>query len=327
MHAALLIDSIVRQTTVLIAALATASGQRAQLAHVANGVFADLVHELRQHGLGNKVIADMFGMALRTYRRKLARLSASRTEQDQSLWEGVLRYIQGHGPVLRGQILQRFARDDEAVLRSVLLDLAESGLVRRHGDGDATRFEAMEFDTGVPAGDALESLVLVALHRAGPLGAADLAQTIPAEGPELADILARLVHAGLVTVEVSDGHARYRCRSLVIGFGDEAGWEAAVFDHYQAMVAALVAKLHAGQRRADLGDLTGGSTFAFDLWEGHPMQDTVTGYLRVMREHGMALRRDLQMSKEQTPMPPDATPLRVVAYVGQSVTAGGDDDA
>jgi hypothetical protein len=90
MNAALLIHAIVRQTTVLIAALATASGQRAQLASVANLVFADLVRELREQGLGNKIIADMFGMALRTYHRKLARLSASRTVHGRSLWEAVL---------------------------------------------------------------------------------------------------------------------------------------------------------------------------------------------------------------------------------------------
>src|SRR5262245_1822709 len=90
MHSVRLIDAIVRQTTILIAALATASGQRAQLAHIANLVFADLVRELRDQGVGNKVIADMFGMALRTYRRKVARLSESRTDTGHSLWEAVL---------------------------------------------------------------------------------------------------------------------------------------------------------------------------------------------------------------------------------------------
>jgi hypothetical protein len=39
----LLIDAIVRQTTVLIAQLATAAGVRAPLAHTANQVFVDLV--------------------------------------------------------------------------------------------------------------------------------------------------------------------------------------------------------------------------------------------------------------------------------------------
>src|SRR6185436_19221680 len=89
MNATLLIQAIVRQTTVLIATLATASGQRAQLASVANVVFADLVRELRDQGLGNKVIADMFGLVLRTYQRKVARLSASRSVEGRSLWEAV----------------------------------------------------------------------------------------------------------------------------------------------------------------------------------------------------------------------------------------------
>ena len=142
MHAALLIDAIVRQTTVLIATLATASGQRAQLAHVANLVFADLVRELREQGLGNKIIADMFGLALRTYHRKLARLSASRTEQGQSLWEAVLRFVQLQGPVSRAAVLQRFVRDDEAVVRSVLNDLVDSELLRPDGHDDSARLEA-----------------------------------------------------------------------------------------------------------------------------------------------------------------------------------------
>src|SRR5882672_8283953 len=111
MNAALLIHAIVRQTTVLIAALATASGQRAQLASVANLVFADLVRELREQGLGNKVIADMFGLALRTFHRKLARLSTSHSIEGESLWEAVLGYIQQHGPLLRSALLERFARD------------------------------------------------------------------------------------------------------------------------------------------------------------------------------------------------------------------------
>jgi len=46
----ILIDSIVRQTTILIAQLATAGGARAPLAHIANQVFLDLVRELDEQG-------------------------------------------------------------------------------------------------------------------------------------------------------------------------------------------------------------------------------------------------------------------------------------
>jgi len=189
MNAALLIHAIVRQTKVLIAALATASGQRAQLASLANVVFADLVRELREQGLGNKVIADMFGMALRTYHRKLARLSASRTVIGKSLWEAVLGYIQQHGPLLRSEVMRRFMSDDEPTLRAVLLDLSESGLVRRDGNDDAMILVAAE---QLPAGGGatlaprvLEGMVLVALRRNGPLNLAGLAELVPEDASDL----------------------------------------------------------------------------------------------------------------------------------------------
>ena len=58
MNIQVLIDAIVRQTTILIAQLATSAGARAPLAHIANQVFLELVAELKAQGLGNKVIPD-----------------------------------------------------------------------------------------------------------------------------------------------------------------------------------------------------------------------------------------------------------------------------
>jgi hypothetical protein len=127
MNVNLLIDAIVRQTTVLIAQLATAAGARAPLAHTANLVFTDLVRELKEQGVGNKVIADMFGLALRTYHARLRRLSESKTYQGRSLWEAVLEYVQSKGTVLRADVLRRFQYDDEASVRGVLKDLVDSG--------------------------------------------------------------------------------------------------------------------------------------------------------------------------------------------------------
>jgi hypothetical protein len=329
MHAARLIDALVRQTTVLVATLATASGQRAQLAHVANLVFADLVRELREQGIGNKVIADMFGMALRTYRRKVARLSASQTVHGKSLWEAVFAHVQQHGPLSRSDVLRRFARDDETVLRSVLLDLIESGLLHASGEGDALQLAAAPAaPTPDPAQHAasLESLVLVALHRAGPLGTDELSKLLPASTAELERALAQLVESGLCTLEHRGALKRWSCERCVIGFGDELGWEAAVLDHYQAMVGALVSKLRQGTRRSALADRIGGSTFTFDLWEGHPLQERALGYLRSMREQGSALRQAIDDHAAAAPMPAGARPLRVVAYVGQNVTTAEDDD-
>jgi GGDEF domain-containing protein len=85
------------------------------------------------------------------------------------------------------------------------------------------------------------------------------------------------------------------------------------------MVVAVATKLRSGARRADLADSIGGSTFVFDIWEGHPMQAAVLGYLRNMRQHGMQLRAAVEQHNAVAPMPAEATPQRVTAYIGQSV--------
>jgi predicted acetyltransferase len=85
MNVNLLIDAIVRQTTILIAHLATSGGTRSPLAHMANQIFVDLVRELKEQGVGNKVIADMFGLSLRTYHNRVRRMSESSTERGRTL--------------------------------------------------------------------------------------------------------------------------------------------------------------------------------------------------------------------------------------------------
>ncbi len=144
MNVNLLIDAIVRQTTVLIAEIATASGARATLAHTANQIFQDLVNELKEQGLGNKVIADMFGLSLRNYHKTVRRLSESSTIRGQSLWEAVLGHVKSVGPVRKIDVLVRFSRDDDVVVRSVLRDLIETGLVFATGSGDRIVLRASE---------------------------------------------------------------------------------------------------------------------------------------------------------------------------------------
>ena len=79
MQAQILIDAMIRQHTILIAHLATAAGMRAPLAHIADQIFLEISNELRKQGVGVKVIADMFGMALRSWQAKVRRATESRT--------------------------------------------------------------------------------------------------------------------------------------------------------------------------------------------------------------------------------------------------------
>jgi hypothetical protein len=50
------------------------------VAHLANQVFVQLARELESQGVSRKVSADMFGMALRAYVRKLRRLSEAESQ-------------------------------------------------------------------------------------------------------------------------------------------------------------------------------------------------------------------------------------------------------
>ena len=114
MRTQFLIDAIVRQTTVLIAQLATTGGVRAPLSHIAGQVFLDLAREIESQGVSRKVSADMFGLALRTYQRPTQRLRESATMRGRSLWEAIFDYLSSEGMVSRDEVLRRFRHDDEA---------------------------------------------------------------------------------------------------------------------------------------------------------------------------------------------------------------------
>jgi hypothetical protein len=325
MNVNVLIDAIVRQTTVLIAQLATAAGVRAPLAHTANQVFVDLVRELKEQGLGNKVIADMFGLALSTYHSKIRRLSESRSERGRSLWEATHAFVRERGPVNQADVLGRFQYDDDATVRGVLTDLVESGLVFRAGRGDRTTYRAAKPEelSLVEAVDARASAInflWLAIHRSGPASRAALAELVPFDSAILDDALATLVRDGRVEVSGKTGEAQYTSEDCIIPLGDPAGWEAAVFDHYQALVTALCAKLRQGQRRTSAQDAIGGSTYGFTVWPGHPHHDEVLGFLGRMRAEAASLRSKVRAhNTDAAHPPPDAETIGVIAYFGQTV--------
>jgi hypothetical protein len=327
MNTTLLIDALVRQTTVLLATLATSAGQRMPLAHVATQVFADLVGELRTQGLGNKVIADMFGMALRTYHYRVARLSESETDRGHSLWEAVFRHVQTGGSVLRADVLMRFSRDDAEMVRGVLRDLVDSRLLYRTGKGDSTayRVASEEFGENKDERDGIAQLLLVAIHRRGPVTLGDLARDVPLAETFLREHLDRLVADGRVRATARDGVTLYEHDSILIHYGDDEGWQAALFDHYQAVVTAMCTKLRRGRTSASPSESIGGSTYHFDIWENHPLEAEVLGLLGELRGRALALCERVQaVNAEVAPDRPEKC-RRVTAYVGQTLIEDEED--
>lgn len=323
MNVNLLIDAIVRQTVILIAQLATTAGARAPLAHVANEVFLSLINELKSQGLGHKVIADMFGLALRTYHSKVRRLSESATERGRSLWEAILTYIVERDVVLRTDILRRFHRDDEQTVRSVLSDLVDTGLVFKTGRGDRTAYRAASDEElrQVIADDPAEgvaAMVQVGVHRLQPATRDAVLKLVPMPDEDLDRALARLVADGRVRAVEVEGETLYDCELCVIPYGTSVGWEAAVFDHYQALVTALVTKLSMGTTRALPRDAVGGSTWGLDVYDGHPLEEEAMALLSTVRQLASDLRARVDAHNATVALA-DRPMRRIIFYAGQSV--------
>ncbi len=317
MNLQLLIDSIVRQTTVLIAQLATAQGVRAPLAHVANQVFLDLAQELSRQGVSRKVSADMFGLALRTYLRKLQRLEEGATERGHSLWEAVLRHLQTSSPavVLRAEVLRRFHRDDPELVRGVLHDLCDSGLVFRTGSGDGTGYRAASADElGTLSGASADSdeLLWAIIYRQGPLGMAELRRLVP--GGSLEACVARLVESGRISRQPSPQGEQYSAQQFFIPRDAATGWEAAVFDHFQALVRTIGARLRSGPSERET---VGGSTYSFDVWPGHPLEAEALAQLKRFRSQCSELRQRVADYNREHPHP--GVYSAVTIYAGQFV--------
>jgi hypothetical protein len=319
MNVSVLIDSLVRQVTVLIAQLATAGGVRAPVAHIANQVFVQLARELEAQGVSRKVSADMFGMALRAYVRKLRRLDEAVSEPGVTLWQAVLDFIRGERLVLRRRVLERFRRDDEQQLSSVLHDLTQSGLVFSSGSGEhlvyraASEAELGELAT-LASNEGLEELSWVLVYREGPLTPAELAQRLARSEADLAPTLARLIGDGRVRVAES---GRLEALDFVIPLGAAAGWEAAVFDHVQAVVQTIGQRLQRARGSDSSGDAesVGGSTYSFDVWPGHPLEAEIKGQLSALRAQLGELRQRVAAHNTAAGLPGQYQ--QIVTYVGQ----------
>jgi hypothetical protein len=322
MNSRLLIDAFVRQTTVLIAQVATMAGARTPLAHVANRVFLDLTQALEEQGLGRKVVADMFGLALRSYQQKVDRLMESASSGGMTLWEAVHRYIAERNVVPRADLLRRFAKDDPASLAGILHDLVESGLVYKTGRAEhivyriapeADLQQALESDQRA----TIEACAWAMIYRQGPLSLEQLIEQLPVEQAGLDAALAALLEDKRIE---RDDKGQYRSARVLLPLDHTAGWEAGLLDHYHAVMGAVIAKLRNGQTRALPADELGGSTYSFDVWPGHPLEGSVRSLLREQRSALGALWNRVA-THNQKGKPESYT--RVTFYCGQNVAEEG----
>jgi hypothetical protein len=323
----LLIDAILRQTTVLIAQLSTAAGVRSPLSHVADQVFIELSRELESQGLGKRVVADMFGMLLRGYQKKVQRITESASVRDKSLWQAVLEFISQEQSVTRARVFERFRHDEEEAVASVVHDLASSGLVFATGQGRATLYRAAtEAERALLVDEAdLDSLVAMVwvnvFHNPG-TNQEQLARSLNVDAVLISRALDVLERDTRVTC--GDHWNELRASEILVPLGAESGWEAAVLDHYQAMATAIVAKLRKRKLRADGSDAIGGATLRFEICEAHPYAEEVRGLLQATRLRGSELWERVREYNERHPID-EAEKILACFYFGQSVLEPNDE--
>lgn len=318
MQTKLLIDSIMRQTTVLIAQLSAAAGMRAPLSHLADEVFLSLSQELEDQGVSRKVVADMFGLALRSYQRRVQRLKESATEQGTTLWQAVLTHLEARGPCTRVELFDRFRNDDPDAVSAVLSDLVRTGLASRTGTSAAAVFAPTPQESRrllARQGSAETATAIVWLdvcQNEGSL-AVDVASRLGLDQETVDRALGRLKREGNLT---SDTKGPLCSEALVIPVGAENGWEAAVFDHFQAVAGAIASKLRQNETRSAAADTTGGATLSFEISDTHPLRDEVLSQLAQVRAQTDDLWERVEAENAKHPLSEDEM-RRVMFYFGQ----------
>jgi hypothetical protein len=314
----LLIDGIVQQTTVLIAELSTAAGVRAPLSHVADQVFVELAHEIERQGVRRRVAADMFGLALRSYQKKLQRLTESVSVRERTLWEAMVEFIEEHTPT-RASIMERFRRDGERAAAAVLKDLVRNGLVYKTGSGssavygittDAVRSRVQQEDDV----ESIANILWLTIFRGEVTDAASIERHLGVTRECAERALNELLAKGRVRL---DGTGRLRSANVAIPLGLEHGWEASVLDHYRAVARTIALKVQRGFDGEGASHRVGGSTFTFTVYEGHPQEVEVNALLGRVRAMAQTLWDEVaRTNDEQTPDPTRSR--RVTFYAGQS---------
>jgi hypothetical protein len=322
MESRILIDSIVRQTTVLIAQLATSAGIRAPLAHLADQVFLELSREIEQQGITRKVAADMFGLALRRYQRKVNRLRESVSFSERTLWQAVLELITERGSVTRAELAESFKRDDEADVAAVLNDLVASGLLYSTGRGRSAAYRSTspsdrEHLAAERTLETLTHLVWLSLAVPGGLTREELTQRFPEQDAFLDRGLAALLDDGRAVRIAAEPEERFHAKQVTIPVGSEAGWESAVFDHYRAVCTALANKVRLGGASAAAQTLIGGTTLSFDLTPDHPHAEEVKALLTRVRADALEVWKRVAGYNAKHP-PADDRLERVIFYAGQN---------
>lgn len=268
-----LVHLVAVQAAGLIGRLATSEGGRAPMATLESTFMRALVSELEQQGLSQRVIADMFGVSVRTYQRSLLRWGAP--EGAGSLWAEVLEFVDRREVCSKEEIFAHFHAEESATVTAMVRDLVKSGrlkTVTRRGQ------RLLALCDAAPSRSAPPDVALAVFIAAfGPQTVAELAAQIGHSHEETAALVAEWVDKDILAPVPDTTPTRYRGRpglDRFVGKDISVG----VLVHVAAMVSTLKAAL-ALPRDSDVEAHARMRTWIFDVWDGHPHADDIAAKL------------------------------------------------
>jgi hypothetical protein len=319
----LLIDDLVRQTTVLIAQLSTAAGLRAPLSQIADQVFVELSRELEAQGVRQKVVADMFGLALRSYQMKRKRLTENTEESNGTLWQELFADL-SHQSATRQELERRHPTHNTRHIGATLQDMVKSGLAYSSGQGPDTLYgltsESDRKQLRQREGARALSNLLWYLAASGSANTRTAMQEQVRASDEAIDAaIESLIAAGHLT---RNGEL-FRAGRFEVGIGAEQGWETAVCDHFRAVATAIAAKV--ATPVSSSADEVGGGTLSFRVHRDHPFAGEVYALLRETRARANGLWARVSQYNDAHPSRDEDD--RVTFYFGQNVIRNTEEDS
>ena len=236
-------------------------------------------------------------------------------------------HLSGEGLCSRSAVLERFRHDDAQSVRGILRDLVESGLVFVTGSGEDALYRVAsesELGRGAVSERGVDALAWALIYREGPLTRLQLGDRLALEGATLDAVMTRLQRGGHIQREERGLETLYRSERLVFEADTGAGWEAAVYDHFQAVVRTVCARLDRDTAREGYRDFIGGSTYSLDVGPDHPLRGEVLGTLAAFRAQLGELRRRVNEHNAAQGEGRRRLRERVVVYAGQCVLPEGD---
>ncbi len=322
MDFARLVERMVPLVAELFATLAAKDPLRMRFANIASKTMLDMVDVLQSQGMSQEAVAASLGLTIGGFRSRMKRLredddDGGRAAGPRTLLERVFAEVaarEDSGAVATYDHLERRLKGTkEDSLRGVLHFLVTSGLLSVTGRGLAREYRVV---SRPGAGAARPTDTVVLLYREGPLAREAVLTRLGIEAHVLDQHLRVLRQAGVLEETDSPDGPRYRVTDYHVPLDAGEGYEAALYDHVAAVLAAITRKVRLGRLRATMGDTVGGSTFTFTVPEDDPLLPEIVGFLSGSRAR---LEDWLARSRTAVTERPTSPRRRVTIYVGQNI--------